>query len=104
MQGGRFQVEVSWRDGQGEPRPARLETLSEQTTKIWFFDPDNVELLLKVLDARSFAGAHWVFYGALSDLAYDVTVTDTETGRARRYANAAGSIAGVADTSAFSQP
>jgi choice-of-anchor B domain-containing protein len=104
LQQGRFRLEVAWRDGEGIERPATIEPLGEETAQVWFFGPDNVELLVKVLDATAFARSYWVFYGALSDLAYTVTVTDTATGRVRRYANPAGSIAGRADTAAFAEP
>jgi hypothetical protein len=42
-----------------------------------------------------------VFYGALSDVAYTVTVTDTTTGAVRTYVNAQGTVASRADTAAF---
>ena len=61
----------------------------------------NVELAVKVLDGRSVNGHFWVFFGALSDVGYSVTVTDTETGAQRVYQNLHGTLASVADTSAF---
>jgi hypothetical protein len=42
-----------------------------------------------------------VFYGALSDVAYTITVTDTATGTVRTYDNPAGQLASRADTAAF---
>ncbi|HVS16711.1 MAG TPA: choice-of-anchor B family protein [Thermoanaerobaculia bacterium] len=104
LQGGRFRLEVAWRDAAGVVRPATLDALGDETAQAWFFEPDNVELLVKVLDATAYAAHYWMFYGALSDLAYTVTVTDTANGRVRRYANPAGSIAGRADTAAFPEP
>jgi hypothetical protein len=59
------------------------------------------ELAIKVLDGRAVNGSFWVFYGALSDVQYDVTVTDTTTGQVRTYHNTAGTLASVADTKAF---
>ncbi len=43
----------------------------------------------------------WFFYGALSDVEYDLRVTDTETGAVRTYHNAPGNLCGHGDTSAF---
>ena len=43
----------------------------------------------------------WVFYGALSNVQYTITVTDTQTGTVKTYDNASGTLASVADTSAF---
>ena len=46
-------------------------------------------------------GRFWVFYGALSDVEYTITVTDTDTGVSRSYSNPQGKLASVADTVAF---
>lgn len=46
-------------------------------------------------------GGFWVFFGALSNVEYAITVTDSETGTQRSYVNPAGVFASVADTSAF---
>jgi hypothetical protein len=67
----------------------------------WFFSPENLELVVKVLDARVLNDRFWVFYGALSDVAYTITVTDTTTGGIREYENTAGSQCGGADVDAF---
>jgi len=42
-----------------------------------------------------------VFYGTLSDLEYMLTVTDTRTGQVKTYHNAAGTLCGGRDDSAF---
>jgi hypothetical protein len=54
-----------------------------------------------VLDARGVNGHFWVFYGALSNVRYTITVNDTTGGRQRTYANPQGNMASVADTNAF---
>jgi hypothetical protein len=54
-----------------------------------------------VLDARVVNGKFWVFYGALSNVQYTITVTDTQTGVVKTYTNPDGTLASVADTSAF---
>jgi hypothetical protein len=46
-------------------------------------------------------GHFWVFFGALRDVAYTITVTDTVEGRQRTYRNTAGSQCGLPDTEAF---
>jgi hypothetical protein len=45
-----------------------------------------------------------VFYGALSDVEYEITVTDTATGATRQYVNPLGGLASVGDTAAFAAP
>jgi len=57
--------------------------------------------MIKVLDGRAVNGRFWVFYGALSDVEYTITVTDTETGQSRSYHNPPHHLEGRADTQAF---
>jgi len=102
LRGGRFRAEVAWRvpgiaaDGAGSPLPQ-----TDDTGAFWFFAPENYELLVKVLDGRGINGHYWVFYGALTDVEFDLTVTDLATGQRRTYHNPAGTLASQADTVAF---
>ena len=102
--GGRFRVEVEWHNfrngmrGVGHALPG-----SDQSGYFWFFDEQNVELIVKALDGRPLTGAHWLFYGGLSDVEYWVVVTDTATGTQKLYRNAPGNICGIGDTGAFPQ-
>ncbi len=75
--------------------------LTGDSGTFWFFDASNVELIVKVLDGRSVNGHFWVYAGALSDVAYTITITDTVTGKSRTYVNPAHRLASRADTSAF---
>ncbi|MEA2691436.1 MAG: hypothetical protein QOJ16_823, partial [Acidobacteriota bacterium] len=43
----------------------------------------------------------WFFYGALSDVAYTLTVTDTVKGTQKTYRNPQGNLCGGADTATF---
>jgi photosystem II stability/assembly factor-like uncharacterized protein len=98
----RFRVEVGWQStmtGQGGVGTA--VPISEDTGAFWFFNTANLELMVKVLDARAINGRFWVFYGALSDVEYRITITDTVTGAVKIYVNPQGNLASVADTSAF---
>ena len=65
------------------------------------FGPGNVELVVKTLDGRGLNHRFWFFYGALSDVEYDITMTDLTAGKSRTYHNASGNFCGGADTSAF---
>jgi hypothetical protein len=98
--GNRFRVEVSWQSGAGVAQATALP-LTQNTGAFWFFDSTNLELVVKVLDGRSVNGFFWVFYGALSNVEYTVTVTDTTTGAVRTYFNPQGQLASFADTTAF---
>ncbi len=102
---GRFAVTVTWRNqhdggttgvGGAVPDPARTET-----GYFWFFSPSALELVTKVLDGRAINGKFWVFFGGLSDVEYDLTVTDTLLNHTKTYHNAPGNICGGADTQAL---
>ena len=73
----RFEVEVSWRDSRGRTGVGQAKTITADTGYFWFFSETNIELVIKVLDARSVNQKYWVFFGALSAVEYDLTVTDT---------------------------
>ncbi|HSK76603.1 MAG TPA: ELWxxDGT repeat protein [Thermoanaerobaculia bacterium] len=98
---GRFRAEVSWKDFSGRTGRGQATALTADTGTFWFFDPGNVEVIVKVLDGQGVNGHHWVFYGALSSVEYTLTVTDTATGLSRRYFNPAGQLASVGDTQGF---
>src|SRR5262245_44015770 len=103
LSGGRFEVRVAWSvPSQGRSGIGTAVPLTGDTGQFWFFSGANIELVIKVLDARGINGHFWVFYGALSDVQYAITVTDSVTGAVKNYVNAAGTLASVADTSAFS--
>jgi len=101
LDGGRFSITVHWQDFSGRTGVGTAVPLTADTGTFWFFSQANVELVLKVLDGRAVNGKFWVFFGALSDVAYTVTVTDTVTGKVRTYTNPLGQFASVADTMAF---
>lgn len=103
LQDGRFQVEADWRDFMGNTGQARAVRESLDSGILWFFSPDNAEVLIKVLDAcNSTFDSFWVFYGATTNVEFTITVTDTRAGVTRRYENELGEPAPpVLDTSAF---
>ncbi len=99
--GGRFAVEATWTDFAGGSGVGNATELTGDTGTFWFFDPRNVELVVKVLDGRGVNGRYWVFFGGLSNVAYSIVVTDTETGSQRVYGNPLGEFGSGADTDAF---
>ena len=93
---------VEWADQRsGDTGVGTAVPGTDRSGFFWFFEPQNIELVVKILDARQVNGRFWVFYGALSDVAYTITVTDTETGEQATYHNPPGEICGRGDTAAF---
>jgi hypothetical protein len=91
----RFAVEMSWRNQyDGSSGAGKPKKLSDLTGAFGFTDTANLELLVKTLD---FGNHVLVLYGALSNLEYDLRVTDTLSGRTKTYSNPAGRYCGGLD-------
>lgn len=72
-----------------------------------FFSTSNPEMLIKILNACSapLGNRHWVFFAAVTDVGFTVTVRDTVSGTVKTYSNADGQAAlPVQDTSALACP
>jgi hypothetical protein len=106
--GARFQVRVEWRNhhslGDHGVGHAGAIAGSDRTGTFWFFNAANVELIVKALDAGIVNQQFWVFYGALSDVEYWITVRDTAAGLSKTYRNPPGQVCGAADNAAFPSP
>ena len=57
------------------PRSASVVTLTPQAGYFWFFDPDNVEVTIKLLDGRPVTGELWLFAQGMTDLGFTLVVT-----------------------------
>jgi hypothetical protein len=98
----RFKVQVAWQvPAQGTSGVGTGVALTSDTGEFWFFSANNIELVVKVVDGRAFNNKFWVFYGALSNVQYTITVTDTQTGAVKTYQNPNGNLASGADVAAF---
>lgn len=100
----RFRVRVRWTDPQGATGDAQLaSTLISDTAYYWFFSQDNIELLVKVLDAcQAPYERFWVFAAGTTNVGVDLEVEDTVTGAVKTYRHAGGTaFAPVLDTDAF---
>jgi calcineurin-like phosphoesterase family protein len=103
---GRFKVEATWQDFDGNTGPARAAApAADGSGLFWFFSPANWELLVKVIDACSLNDRWWVFAAGTTNVGYTLTVTDTRTGLTKRYENPRGRTSPtVTDTGAFGCP
>ena len=92
LQGGRFRAEITYRTSNVGAGRGRAVPLSGQSGLFWFFDADNVEMLVKVINGCGVPGlnAYWVFYAATTNVDFTLTVTDTATGVVKQYRNPLG--------------
>ena len=99
----RYAVTVEWRREGGEAAPAPVAPEGTNDSALFaFFDPDNWEVLVKVLDGCSTNGHMWVYGASTTDLGYAIRVTDTVTGAVREYRNEPGRPApAIVDAKAF---
>ena len=98
---GRFLITTTWRDFSGNTGTGKAVQLTPDTGTFWFFNAQNLELMIKALDGRPVNGRWWIFYGALSNVEYTITVVDTSTGATKTYTNPSGTFASRGDTNAF---
>ncbi|HYN21562.1 MAG TPA: choice-of-anchor Q domain-containing protein [Thermoanaerobaculia bacterium] len=97
----RFQVKVVWDTG-SEIGSGQGVKLTDESGFFTFFDPSNVELTVKILNACNLGGKYWVFMSGLTNVGVTVTVTDTQTGQVKTYNNPRNrTFVPVLDTSAF---
>lgn len=101
---GRFQVRVVWGTTSALSGVAKAIPLTRDAGAFYFFDSQNPELVVKVLDGRSVNAHFWAFSGALTSLPYSIFVTDSTTGETRVYTNVDGDFASFGDAAAFGPP
>jgi hypothetical protein len=103
LNGGRFRVEATWATEGGQQGSGQAVQLTGDTGYFWFFNADNVEMVVKVLNGCGFNQRFWVFAGGLTDVAVTLKVTNTATGLSRTYQNPLKTpFQPIQDTSAFS--
>src|SRR4029077_19142590 len=63
----------------------------------------NPEVIVKMVDASGIGASYWVFYGALTDLTYTLSVKEVSTGTTKSYndARVGTTVCGKFDTSGF---
>lgn len=112
----RFRVSVEWEDEPANPFRFLDTPLAGQGNAVdlpgdnridggyfWFFEPDDIELVVKVLDGRSINGHFWVFYGSTTNVEFTLRVVDTQTDTPVEYFSAQGELSVGGDTRAFEE-
>ena len=99
----RFRVEVQFRGSPGGALQSLAGTEFNSESGYFYFSEGtpSLDLVVRVLNGCGPNGRHWVFVSGTTTPETLVTVTDTQTGRGRRYLNPVGPLTTIHDTSAF---
>jgi hypothetical protein len=107
----RFQITSSFATTQGGGRSGNGGAIGLAPVNVtegglfWFFNAANPEMLIKVLDGCALNNHFWVFYAAVTNVSFQVTVKDTKTGHTATYHNPdLTAAAPIQDTSALPCP
>jgi len=102
LNGGRFAVTTAWATRDGHTGAGQAVALTGDTGYFTFFDPANIELMVKVLNGCGVNSRYWTFAAGLTDVHVVLTVTDNLTRAVRTYTNEQGvPFQPIQDTSAF---
>ena len=102
LSNGRFQVTAQWEKSDGTFGFGNAVPLTGDSGYYYFFDPSNIEMVTKVLNACGVNGDFWVFGAGLTNVKVTVDVLDTATGVSERYVNPLNTaFAPIQDTAAF---
>ena len=105
LQDSRYAVAVEWRKSDGTTGAGSVVHAGTNDSGLFtFFNRDNWEVLIKVLDGCAVNGHVWVYGASTTDLGYSIEVTDTATGEMREYRNEPGkAAAAITDAEAFEE-
>jgi phospholipase/lecithinase/hemolysin len=99
---GRFRVETEYQTPGGETGAGRAIQLTSDSGYFWFFGAENVEMIVKALNACQVYSRYWIFSGGLTNVRVTMTVEDTVTHQTRTYENPQNkAFAPIQDTNAF---
>ena len=104
MDNNRFAVRSFWRTDFGTRGNSTKvpDVASDDSGLFYFFNENNWEMLVKVLDGCGVNGHFWVFNAAATNVEYWLTVTDTQTDEVQTYFNPLGQRAvAIQDLDAF---
>ena len=101
----RFAVTAKFRTTSSGETDATAVELTGDSGYFWFFNPANIEVVIKVLNGCSLTQHYWVFATGLTNVEVTLSVTDTENQTLKTYTNQLGvPFAPIQDTGAFACP
>ncbi len=77
---------------------------SRESGLLHFFDPDNAEVLIKVLDGCAVNGHRWVFVAPVTTLAFNLRVDETATEKSWAHRNPRGGQTATAESDLLAFP
>ncbi len=80
LNGGRFSVTADWTKQDGSTGSGHAIKLTGDSGYFWFFNADNIELVVKVLNGCGIDNAYWVFAAGLTNVQVVLNVKDEQTG------------------------
>ncbi|MEM9293874.1 MAG: hypothetical protein AAGD01_19505 [Acidobacteriota bacterium] len=83
LAGGRYELSLLWNNG-NEGGTARVVREGDSAW-FWFFQPNNLEAVVKLLDARDVNGRFWFFVSPLTTLEVIIDLRNTATGELAAY-------------------
>jgi hypothetical protein len=90
---GRFRVSATWENQfDGSSGSAGAVPSTDLAGFLYFADPGNLELAVKIVD---FGSEIKVFYSQLTNLRFTLTVNDTASGRTKTYSNTPGDCGAI---------
>jgi hypothetical protein len=97
-----FAVEADWTLPSGKTGPASGKPLTDQTGYFWFFNKNNLEVIVKILDGCAANGHYWIFAAGLTNLQTNLIVEDLSSGSVWTRTNPQGqAFQPIQDTTAF---
>jgi hypothetical protein len=102
LNSGRFRVTADWREADGTTGQGQAISLTPDSGYFWFFNPVNIEAVVKLLNACSVNEHYWAFAAGLTNVEVTLRAVDTLTGSVKTYVNPLGTAyEPIQDTSAF---
>ncbi len=98
----RFRVRMTWTDFVGGTGPGFAVPFTSDSGFFYFFSPQNLEVLVKMVNGcGSFSNYYWFYYAAASNVQIDIEVADTEADVIQTYHNPLGNFASDGDITAL---
>jgi len=107
----RFEVNVDWATESGNDETVsnfsamgdgRGTLIDDGWAGVWFFDPDNLEMIVHIFQGCGFNNNYWVFAAGLTNVEVTLTVSDTQTGETKEFFSPLGMpFEPITDTDAF---